>query len=1468
MTDLWKGEELVAVLAYTDGTHDEAREEAKKTAWAAVLVGKTRCGKDVVMGTLEGRVHQQAPQEIGSDRKTNQSAEMSGLYWAMAWAEQCDEEFKLELHTDSDVCRGCLEDHGRWKVHVGLGETLRGLMDLQRERRSAKVFHVKGHNGHAYNELADRLAERAARTEAHHSKLPLHGRFRQQRWWSMVLSTRRGDATLPKVNKGILEVSLPQDGRGASVGDMYAKEVKGRKSATPLSIQVVSVNVLSLAGEHERREKGETQKAPTKRRSIGRRNVLQNQFFKDGCKLIGVQEARSQAGTWASQHYLNLAAGATSAGQHGVEVWVAKSWGEGKSAFTVKESDCQVRFATPRALLVSIRSPRIKLDAFVGHAPHSGHSEADQREWWKATMAEIDKRDDKIPLYVMMDTNGYVAEQEADGCSFGVQLSDKSNLPGQLMAVFFERYKLFAPATFKAFNTKPLEPTFIARNAGTVIDYVGLPRSQRGRVVRAGVMEAFDMDGDALDHRPTSATVVAKMGETQDYEWVKRRNIGYDRQKLNDPTVLENIREELSKVCSPTWAVEVNQHEQEITRKVVEILKQHCPKKDKPLRPHVSDETYEWVRVKNKLKKKVMEEVEKAMKEEEEKSEDEENVGDLAGSYEQIEARRKEKEDRRRARKKELRANAEHGEILIAMETETAKRLEVDKSAYIHETMLRAETAAASGDSRELHRCVKRLRPWQPKKLALIQDKDGNIAETPLQARQTWQKHFAEILGGKTATFDNLVTQSCMQDEEHWQNAQVETLTHVISKGEVAMLCRSLKPYKATGIDTIPPELMKRLPGECAEILFPLLFKATICQIEPVAYKGGQVIELQKKGSPQDVRNYRGVVLLNTAGKILHNFATQRIEDRLTGALRETQYGATRHKGTDLASLHVRQHFAKSRQQDRSCAAVFIDAVGAFDNVQRDLLFQEEGSEVMLKLGIDPVLIQQAKSAHRQTWTVVEGMGDATHTSQGVRPGDSYGSMFFNILMTRVLEEIATELAEKGIGLVLPRVSKEQLIEGSNDEEVNFDVDVSYVDDGTFLLQDNAKNPAAMIDNVQSMLETIEAAFHRCGLDLNFKRGKTEVVADIRGPKSRDVKAKIYGPEPWVTIKTTRGDRKVGIVQSYVHLGTTLQTGAKLSKEIATRAGKAKAALQDLRRTLRTKGVSEDTKKRLIEAMIASRLMYNCGTWCGVTKKQHATIRKVLVHAVRVAKGLFKGGKPIGSNRQVLREANMEDIAPRIARAKINVLQRVLRFGGASLRATVSQGPWITEAFELIEKARGDEKWRSTPCCQEDPFFWLHLLTQPEMKATAHQLKNAVAANISREQEEEEKKEDEEEEGKEDDEVWCPERFQVFQSVQAAASHRTRAHGYTHRAWTFAASGACEGCGTQYWTRRRLVDHWKGKTGKACLICVEKTCLPLDGKETQKLARQEELAEPTLCARPSQRWLSIDEPHHEVCSMV
>ena len=108
----------------------------------------------------------------------------------------------------------------------------------------------------------------------------------------------------------------------------------------------------------------------------------------------------------------------------------------------------------------------------------------------------------------------------------------------------------------------------------------------------------------------------------------------------------------------------------------------------------------------------------------------------------------------------------------------------------------------------------------------LLKDKQGNVAETPLQARRIWQEHFASILGGHKETFDKMAKDSMEEDERHWQERQVLSLKHVIWKGEVAALCRAAKPHKVTGVDTIPAEVFRKLPGESAEILFPFAFQS------------------------------------------------------------------------------------------------------------------------------------------------------------------------------------------------------------------------------------------------------------------------------------------------------------------------------------------------------------------------------------------------------------------------------------------------------------------------------------------------------------------------------------------------------------------------------------------------------------------------------------------------------------------
>ena len=95
------------------------------------------------------------------------------------------------------------------------------------------------------------------------------------------------------------------------------------------------------------------------------------------------------------------------------------------------------------------------------------------------------------------------------------------------------------------------------------------------------------------------------------------------------------------------------------------------------------------------------------------------------------------------------------------------------------------------------------------------------------------------------------------------------------------------------------------------------------------------------------------------------------------------------------------------------------------------------------------------------------------------------------------------------------------------------------------------------------------------------------------------------------------------------------------------------------------------------------------------------------------------------------------------------------------------------------------------------------------------------------------------EEEEKDDEVWCPTCFKTFPSHQAQASHRARAHGWRNEAWSFADSATCKVCNVCFWTRGRLVDHWKGAQGSLCLEAIKTMQDAGDPHENAKKHRSE-----------------------------
>ena len=113
---------------------------------------------------------------------------------------------------------------------------------------------------------------------------------------------------------------------------------------------------------------------------------------------------------------------------------------------------------------------------------------------------------------------------------------------------------------------------------------------------------------------------------------------------------------------------------------------------------------------------------------------------------------------------------------------------------------------------------------------------------------------------------------------------------------------------------------------------------------------------LPKKGDLRDLNNWRGIMLLDAASKIISMVINDRLQRLLKEIGIEEQNGFSGGRGCMDGSFCIRQASKKQRGNGLESRVLFVDLVKAFDSVPRDVLFI-----VLAKFGVPPHLIHVIK---------------------------------------------------------------------------------------------------------------------------------------------------------------------------------------------------------------------------------------------------------------------------------------------------------------------------------------------------------------------------------------------------------------------------------------------------------------------------------------------------------------------------
>ena len=429
----------------------------------------------------------------------------------------------------------------------------------------------------------------------------------------------------------------------------------------------------------------------------------------------------------------------------------------------------------------------------------------------------------------------------------------------------------------------------------------------------------------------------------------------------------------------------------------------------------------------------------------------------------------------------------------------------------------------------EAFSCIRWLRR-QPKQR--VAKPCGETATSAMEELEAFRDHNAAKLTGEVVTYGSMVQRDRDETPAWLELCQdtVSSLEHITSLPELRRGCSRRKLHKPPGMDCLGGEVIRLFSDEIAEVLYPVFLKTTIKLDLPLRWRGGRAVDLFKSGDTKMMRNFRGIFLCDVLGKVGESNLRRGMRPILEKATLDTQLGGGFHDGDcDKAHIALRAAADCASIRKRALAALFLDVTGAFAAMQRALILEVPDSDEVLaaklrsfnftdaevgeimqgitdlgvwyEAGGSREQLLQISNAHRLTWFAYSGLPGIVHTKSGAGAGRPLADACFTLCVSKCLVCCERDFRAKGYCLDIQE-SFDPAVLGYSGEDFDHcrssHAGVSHVDDAEFTLVGPAETLIPEI--VPDAVATADRIFKQHGMELNFKPGKSNIVARFQGP--------------------------------------------------------------------------------------------------------------------------------------------------------------------------------------------------------------------------------------------------------------------------------------------------------------------------------------------------------------------------------
>jgi hypothetical protein len=464
----------------------------------------------------------------------------------------------------------------------------------------------------------------------------------------------------------------------------------------------------------------------------------------------------------------------------------------------------------------------------------------------------------------------------------------------------------------------------------------------------------------------------------------------------------------------------------------------------------------------------------------------------------------------------------------------------VDTCEEIEEQQRRGNQAGLYMKIRSLTRDKK------PKDSQMINNKEGKLLTSENKIRGRWKEYLEELYNkeGKPELEELSL--------ENVDNVEKDQMGPELLDREIEDAIKKLKQRKAQGCDNIPAELLQNIGIDASKELKMICKEIYNTGIWPEDFLKTVMIPIKKKPLAVECSDHRTISLITHASKIMLRILTRRLEARTRDFIGDSQFGFKKGCGTREAVGMLRTITERSLEHENDVYICFIDFEKAFDRVNWKKLM-----EILGRLSIDwkdRRLIRNLYHNQKVTIRIGEEESDPAIVGRGVRQGCIISPLLFSIyteaLMIEALEDI-----DEGV-----KVGGQQIKE------------IRFADDQAIL--------ASSEEGLQKLMEKLQATVGKYDMKMNIK--KTKVMRVSRS-----------GKDP---ISLVVDGNSIEQVTSFKYLGSIITSDGKCDKDIQARIAMMKCTFSRMKE-LMSKGISLETKKKIVNTLIWSIMLYGSESW-------------------------------------------------------------------------------------------------------------------------------------------------------------------------------------------------------------------------------------------------------------------------------